>query len=451
MGRLFWKIFLCFWATLLLVGGAVGIIVWLQNSKRINELELLVNNPRAEMGVAAIANALRYGGEAAVKEIQNNQKSRHIHNRPVQRVLIVNDNDQDLLGRPVPKATIERARLALNTPEQGATQQVVSPSGKRYTLFVPQTMSRPFRRTAFSAPPIPPLIVPFVASIIFSAWLAWYLTRPISLIRKGARKLAGGALETRIVPDLGGRKDELADLGKEFDDMAAKIGRLLNDQQRLLNDVSHELRSPLARIQLAIELSRQQPARKEELIGRIEKESERLDLLVGDLLTLSRLESQSMQHPATAVDIKALIADIAEDAAFEAERRSVSLHVACAENLITQGHQELLHRALENCVRNAVAHSPQQGEVKITANAAEGKIEITISDQGEGVPPEQLEALFQPFVQFNPQSHHSGYCLGLSIAKRAITLHHGTISAANQKAGGLSVSISLPSHRRQRW
>ena len=155
MGRLFWKIFLCFWATLLLVGGAVGIIVWLQNSKRINELELLVNNPRAEMGVAAIANALRYGGEAAVKEIQNNQKSRHIHNRPVQRVLIVNDNDQDLLGRPVPKATIERARLALNTPEQGATQQVVSPSGKRYTLFVPQTMSRPFRRTAFSGPPQP--------------------------------------------------------------------------------------------------------------------------------------------------------------------------------------------------------------------------------------------------------------------------------------------------------
>jgi len=442
MGRLFWKIFLGFWVTLLLVGGAVGTMVWLYNKERIDELELLVNSPRAEMGVSAIATALQYGGEDAVREIRERRRSHHRRPLPM---LIVDNKGQDLLGRPVPKMMIEQARSAIEAPDQGAVQRAVSPMGESYILFVPLPASRQPHGDPYSnRRPIAPLLISLIASFLFSAWLAWYLTRPIRLLQSGARKFAEGVLETRVVPSLGGRKDELADLGKDFDYMAAKIQQLLNDQQRLLNDVSHELRSPLTRLQLAVELSRQQPERKEELISRIEKESQRLDLLVGDLLTLSRLESQSRQCPVAAVEIKTLISNIAEDASFEAEKQEVSLLVSCPDNLITLGHVKLLHRALENCVRNAVIHSPRQGKVEIEAKFLDSQIEITISDQGEGVPREKLEQLFHPFIRINQQPDQPGYGLGLNIAQRAISLHKGTISATNRKGGGLAIRITLP-------
>ncbi len=302
---------------------------------------------------------------------------------------------------------------------------------------------RPYRRGIL--PPPLPLIAGSIFSFIFAALLAWYFSRPIRIMRHALEQVANGKLDTRVGELMGGRKDELADLGADFDLMASRLQALICSQRRLLHDISHELRSPLARLQAATDLMQQQPERAAELVARMGRDTGRIDTLVGELLTLSRLDSGMQVRMNESVDVQEIIEYVAQDASFEADAKQCKVLVDLPEFISVKGNQELLFRALENVVRNAVRHSPAGGNVWIAANAEpDRKWKIVVSDQGPGVAPDEVEKIFEPFFRTEAGKQHSGYGLGLIITRRVIQAHGGSVTAANRPEGGLAVTILLP-------
>lgn len=292
--------------------------------------------------------------------------------------------------------------------------------------------------------PLLPLVAGLLASLLCAAGLAWYFAKPIRQLRQAFDAAANGNLDVRVSPAMGGRRDELADLGKGFDRMTAQLQGVIEGQQRLLHDVSHEMRSPLARLQAAIGLARQQPARIEDFLQRIECEGDRMDQLIGELLTLSRFEA-GVTGELEPVDIGELLATIAEDARFEGGARQISIAYSPGPSVEVRANAELLHRAIENVVRNAISHSPDGGSVRLAASCpAAGSVHITIADQGPGVPEGELEAIFQPFFRGEGSTFGSGHGLGLAIARRAIIASGGRIYAKKADREGLSVDIELP-------
>lgn len=298
-------------------------------------------------------------------------------------------------------------------------------------------------------PPEPRMHLPFLpfmgallASLACAVALAWYVAKPIRRLRRAFDAAAEGNLGLRIGSDMDGRRDELADLGRDFDRMSERLETLINAQRYLLHDVSHEMRSPLARLQAAIGLARQQPVRMEDSLQRIERESERMNLLVGELLTLSRLDAggAGVQE---AVEMGELLANIVEDARFEGAGRRLQVDFIAGEMPEIQANAELLHRAIENIVRNALRHSPDGGAVRIEAGVLGKCFRLAVLDHGPGVPEQDLASIFQPFFRGGAQLAGGGYGLGLAIAKRVIAVMNGVIVAKNRQEGGLAVEIIL--------
>jgi len=292
--------------------------------------------------------------------------------------------------------------------------------------------------------PLLPMFAGLLASLLCAAGLAWYIAKPIRHLRQAFDAAAEGDLEVRVSPSMGGRRDELADLGDDFDRMTERLQALMAGQKRLFHDVSHEMRSPLARLQAAIGLARQQPARMEDSLRRIEREGERMNGLVGELLTLSRLEA-GVASRLEDVDMGELLADIVEDARFEGAARQVEIAYMPGGMAGIRANPELLHRAIENVVRNALRFSPVGRAIRIEAGRVEGgRFRISIGDDGPGVPESQLENIFKPFFRCDGQRATSGYGLGLAIARRVIAAVDGKIEAKNKVGGGLLVEIDLP-------
>jgi len=303
--------------------------------------------------------------------------------------------------------------------------------------------------------PVVPLAAGLLASLVFAALLARHFSRPIRSLSQAFEAAAGGDLSVRVGAAMGARSDELADLGRGFDRMTARLEALLDGQRRLLHDVSHELRSPLARLQAAIGLARQQPARQDAALARIETESGRMDHLVGELLTLARLEAGMTPPRMEAVDVSELLGAIVEDARFEAgiagatteeegAPARVALHLDASEGLMVNGDAELLHRAIENVVRNALKFTAPGSCVEVLARAAEGAVEIVVEDHGPGVPENDLARIFEPFYRSEGARNATGHGLGLAIATYVATAHGGSIAARNRAEGGLAVTLCLP-------
>lgn len=292
--------------------------------------------------------------------------------------------------------------------------------------------------------PVLPMLAGLVASIFCAAALAWYIAKPIRHLRRAFDAAAEGDLAARVGTKMNGRRDELADLGRDFDRMAARLQALMAGQKNLLHDVSHELRSPLARLQAAIGLARQQPGRMDDSLARIEREGERMNQLVGELLTLSRLEA-GVSGPLENVEMAELLAGIVDDARFEGAGRGIEIDYVPGALGELRANPDLLHRAIENVVRNALRFSPDGGRVRIEAGCvADKSFHLTIADQGPGVAPDELGAIFKPFFRGEGQAAVGGYGLGLAIAQQVIAAVNGTIQAKNSPAGGLVVEIELP-------
>jgi len=452
VGRLFWKIFLAFWLALVVAAAGTGTAVWLQ--RRAHEAappEELALGPPHHHAVDMAAATLAHGGIAALgawmKEFERL--------RPVP-LYVVDEQGHDFLDREISPGALARARAAAGgesapSPWRGA-RLVTAADGKQYLLFVPQALvprprGAPGSRPEHPEPPLPRwefIVIGVATSLAFSALLAWYLARPIRSLRWAFDATAAGRLDTRVGPRMGRRRDEIADLGRDFDRMAQQLQSLVSSQRRLLHDVSHELRSPLARLQAAIGLARQDPSRLDATLGRIERESSRLDELVGEVLTLARLETGTAQRARERVELVQLAASIAEDARFEAETLGRRLAFSGEGEAPVIGSAALLHRAVENVVRNAVKFTREASVVEVSVRTEGRSAVVSVTDHGPGVPPADLEKIFDPFYRGESSAGTSGFGLGLAIAQRAIDAHGGRIRAANVPSGGLRIDIELP-------
>lgn len=298
--------------------------------------------------------------------------------------------------------------------------------------------------------PVEPIAFGALASLAVAALLAWYLLKPIRNLRQAFDAAAQGDLDVRIGGNMGRRRDELADLGHDFDGMAARLKLLMDGQRRLLHDVSHELRSPLARLQAAVGLTRQQPGNVDGWMDRIERESIRMDKLVDELLTLSRVEAGMGADRGDNVDLVELVNDVVQDASFEVDPASVrvafDMDLATLGAVSIRGNAETLHRALENVVRNAARHTPPGARVHIAGwrGRVRREIHIMIGDEGPGVPAAELQSIFEPFFRGAAARETRGHGLGLAIARRVIEAHGGSIRASNLAPVGLAVEICLP-------
>ncbi|SHN43897.1 Signal transduction histidine kinase [Duganella sacchari] len=293
-----------------------------------------------------------------------------------------------------------------------------------------------------------PIAAATLASLLFAVLLAWYFSRPIRALRQAFDAAANGDLSPRFASDSGKAGNELNDLGRDFDRMSARLRSLIDGQTRLLHDVSHELRSPLARLQAAIGLAHQQPEKWSASMERIERESVRMDKLVGELLTLARLEAGAIKASQEEISMADLLDQIADDARYEATSQHRTVIQEGDADVQVIGQSDLLGRAIENVVRNAIKHSPEGGEVQLQARALPdaSQLVIRVLDRGPGVAPADLDTIFQPFFRSSSASAE-GHGLGLAIARHVIEAHGGSIRASNRAGGGLCVEMTLPVKR----
>lgn len=284
-----------------------------------------------------------------------------------------------------------------------------------------------------------------VAALLLCWALARYMSSPIGKIRRATRKLAAGDLQTRVADEIGNRRDELSELAVDFDEMAERIESLITSQKRLSRDVSHELRSPLARMNVALEIAKQKSnGDVAPMLDRIDTESRRLNEMISSLLTLSKLETGSRDFETYEVDLTELLEDVASDADFEAKANGKSVKIVEAAQCRVTGSEPLLQSAIENVLRNAVRYTNEGTTVEVSLKSVDGKAHVSIRDHGDGVPEDELGNLFRPFYRVGEARERKtgGIGLGLAIAEQAIRAHKGTIAAKNL-GDGLLVEIKL--------
>ena len=275
-------------------------------------------------------------------------------------------------------------------------------------------------------------------------WVARSIAQPVAALQQAAQRMAAGDLSARVGGGYPQARDELGLLAREFDHMAGRIEALVEHERGVLQDVSHELRSPLARLQLILELARQESGSAgAPHFERAEHEIGRLDLLIGELLTLSRMEADLPGMTREAVELGALASDCIAEAELEAEAHAVRLRLEAAEPLEISGNTQLLARALDNLLSNAIKFGAG-GEVLLRLAQRDGRAELSVRDHGPGVPESDLAKLFRPFFRGANASRAEGHGLGLAIVERIVRAHGGQASAANAAGGGLCVTLALP-------
>lgn len=371
-----------------------------------------------------------------------------------QGFIFIDNNNKMLSNKPLPPG-FDRQRLAIDSTEPhtllseqhlfyGPFELNIKQSHFRLFVFHPY---RPHPLKTFRALPTwLRLGLPLLISALLSVVMAMSLVNPIRQLRNAHRSLAQGNLDARS-NGVALRNDELGQLGQDFDDMAVKISQLLAAQKRLLGDVSHELRSPLARMQIALGLASQPDSKDlQRHLQRIELEANRLDDMIGDVLRLSRLESQLQNIELFPLSLTSLLEYLIKDANFEAQELNKSVSLTPCEDANVLGDQALLASAFENVVRNAVKYTEEDSCVTVTLSMEDEQVNVTIRDFGPGVPASALSQLFQPFyrVSDSRQRRSGGTGLGLAIAEKSIRSHGGSIVAHNHQDKGLEMIIKLP-------
>jgi two-component system, OmpR family, sensor kinase len=448
MHSLFLRIFMLFWiAMALIVGGSIAITFTI--AAREYEAPELQRRPSIANQASEV---LAQGGIGALKTWLNSNKSSADRN-----LFIVGPDGADILGRRLSETAARRLEFFnrdefINRRPGRAAPQIVAADGTVYTvLLVPR---RPSIFGALSLPGISLTIlaIALIVSALTSWWLAEHLSAPIRRIQAGARALAAenldlrGSAGLRVSAGLEGRKDEVAVLARDFDAMADQLRANRSAITQLLRDISHELRSPLARMRVALGLARQPPADISRQLDRLEREIERLDSLISQVLKLARLHGTDAPFTRETFELDEVIEEVVRDANFEGAVKNCKVSLDGAAKAAVYGNRELLRSAVENVLRNAVRYSPADAPVDVSVVRSEAGILTLIRDRGPGVPDSELERIFEPFyrVAESRDRDTGGEGIGLAITAQVMKAHGGWAKAANNPGGGFEVRLNLP-------
>jgi two-component system sensor histidine kinase CpxA len=445
MRTLFLRIFLSFWGAMVLVVLATAGLAWF----RFNQIQV-DSNVLAQQAEDRVLK----GGEASLRKWLREAKEKY----PRINVYILDPAGVDLLQRDLPQPLSSYAERMERAGYFGKAQrrdaepdplllapQFADSRGAVYTF-----MMSPVRLSLLRAPDVRLVVVVVAFALVISGlvcwWLARYLSKPIERLRTSARSLAAGNLEARVGEDFSRRRDELGVLARDFDTMADHVRNILASKESLLRGMSHELRSPLARLRVALSLARRDGEDLGRQLDRIELEAERLDTLIGQMLQLSQLRAVEPMLPRSPVDLTSLLSEVVEDARLEASAVDKQVEWAPSGVVRVEGDHDLMRSAIENVLRNAVRFTERGTAVTVTSVQESDQVHIVIDDHGPGVPVGEAERIFEPFYRVAEARDRDsgGTGLGLAITARVVKLYNGAVLAQNRQEGGLSVRITLP-------
>jgi signal transduction histidine kinase len=456
MKSLYLKIFLWFWLAMILVSSTLIFSVVTTHSEftanRTEQFDKILTSLVAaraadlleDHGMGALADYL-----ASLQQTLNWQ------------AYLFDDEGKEILSQPTPPEAEKIAGSALQTNDakyliaHGKKFVAKRTTGSTGTRYVFVTESQIPSVTSVLQAPLGVQIIRGVTVVLVAGfvcfWLARSITKPVRQLSVATHQLADGSLDARVGDSVTNKQDEVAQLGRDFNHMAEQIESLMSSQRRLITDISHELRSPLARLSVALGIARRSADRDPRAaLDRIELECERLNELIGSLLHLSRLEAGTEMMDSEPFELDGLVREVAQDADFEARSRNRRVEVISADPCTATGKRELLRSAVENVVRNALRYTADGTSVEVSLRhekrASGSEAVICVRDHGKGVPQESLADIFTPFYRVGDSRERSsgGSGLGLSIADRAVRLHGGQLKAANSPTGGLLVEARLP-------
>ncbi|RJF56413.1 HAMP domain-containing protein [Serratia inhibens] len=433
-GRLFWKILLGFWLTFIIMTQALWVAFSLYGD-RYEPPENAMARRLINLQLATAGTLLRSGGVPALEAMMKDWSA---------------DDRRFLSVTPMahPPAPAEEPFEVRRMPENiTAWVQTGDSSGYllNYDVRTLREQYRPHKRSHFFNIPAPMLWVGGLGGLLFSAVLAWNLTRPMRKLSAGFDRVAQGDLSVRLFPAMRRRHDEISEVARDFDTMAERLELLVSAREQLLHDVSHELRSPLARLQLAIGLARQNDGNVENSLQRIEHEAGRLDKMIGELLALSRAESNNLPDEEY-FDLYGLVDAVVNDARYEAQIPGVEIVLQASSDVeyTVKGNAELMRRAVDNIVRNALRFSSHGQRVTVVLTRIDQLFQIEVSDQGPGVEESKLSSIFDPFVRVKSAMSGKGYGLGLAITRKVVLAHGGQVDARNGEQEGLIITLRIP-------
>ena len=443
--RLFWKIFLPFWVAQAILLGALYLRVHYRIS---SEHPWWIQPERREMPVLAQLAAERFEaqGSPGLAQVLDNLS---LPGRS--RFWLLDGNGRDLSGRPIPDrvlhgaAAAERKEGLYHSYEANVLAARTTTGRGQYLLIAEMTPPPLSERVPGD------LLWTLKLGTIFSAviclLIAHSLTKPIERLRDATHELARGNLDIRAGDNLGKRHDEIGDLVRDFDTMAGELRNQIQSERSLLSGVSHELRSPIARIRLALTLARSaDDDERVEMLDRIEQDTIQLDAMLERILAVARLESGQQKPKVEPLSLNDVLDDVLDDANFEAAATGATITYEGKADVKVNGDAALLRSAIENVVRNAIFYSGQEGKIEVRLNKSGDSAVVTVSDNGPGVPENALPLLFKPFYRVDDArgTTTGGMGLGLAIVRNAVALHGGTVSAKNVVPHGLEVELRLP-------
>ncbi|MGA7461043.1 MAG: ATP-binding protein [Candidatus Korobacteraceae bacterium] len=443
--RLFWKIFLPFWVAQALLLGALYLRV---HYRITSEHPWWIQPERREMPVLASLAAQRFEqqGQPGVSQLLDGLS---LPTRS--RFWLLDSTGRELSGRPLPGQIVRAAAAAdrqeglYSSYEANVLAAHVTTDRGQYLLIA--ELTPPPLRERIPGDLLWTLKLGTIFSAIMCLVIAHYLTKPIERLRDATHELARGNLDIRAGENLGNRHDEIAELVRDFDIMAGELRNQIQSERNLLSGVSHELRSPIARIRLALALARDaSDEERTEMLNRIEQDTIQLDSMLEQILAVARLESGQQQPKFEHLALNEIIDDVLHDAKFEAAATGAEITYRPGAEIKVNGDPGLLRSAIENVVRNAIFYSGETGKIEVRLDKANAEAVVSVHDNGPGVPENALPLLFKPFYRVDDSrgTNTGGMGLGLAIVRNAVTMHGGSVSAKNVSPHGLEVELRLP-------
>ena len=448
---LFLKIFLWFWITVIATGVAL-VTTWiiLQPKNVQSQIQTVLDGAAWASGTGAVDAFERHGPSAASAYLQEfNQRSRLKTCLFDTSGQAISGTDCAIFDQVVPRTPASGGPVLVS--RHGFTRVAVKLQGRsgREYIYAVEEAERHGPPSGISLLGVAlRWSVTLLVSGLICYLLTRYLTAPILRLREASQRLAQGDLSTRAAAGMERRRDELGSLVQDFNTMAARIEELVSGQRQLIYDISHELRSPLARLNVALDLARERKG-NDPAFDHMQQDLERLNEMIGRLLTVAKLDSSAIPVAMSQVDLTELISHIARSADLELRKSDAAVQLTLPEQFFVYGNAELLHSAIENVVRNAIRYTGMGNPVEVSVTTQPSSALIVVRDHGPGVPESELANIFQPFYRIadDRDRESGGTGLGLAIAGRVVRIHGGTICARNAQPDGLEVEIVLPATR----